>query len=430
MSDFCCLPGKTLKGVVTVPGDKSISHRFVIFSALADGTSRAHNFLTGEDCLSTVEAFRKMGVSVTVSGTECEVIGVGKYGLKAPDGPLYVGNSGTTIRLLAGLLAGQRFDTVLAGDDSLSKRPMDRVIIPLRTMNADISGIGEKNHPPLTVKGRVLKGSVHHERLGSAQVKSALLLAGLYAEGRTIVVEKKRSRDHTERMFDLFGAEFNRDADTLTIFGSSTFKAVQDFVIPGDISSAAFFIVAGLIIPGSDIVLKDVCLNPTRSGIIEVLRQMGAKIDVSEKKGRGEPCGDIRVKHSKLHGVTVADNLLPFLIDEVPILMVACSLAEGRSCIKNASELRVKETDRIMSMTEGLTALGADIKVDGDTLHINGAQEIKGGAEVRSFSDHRTAMSLIVAGLAAQEKVTVKDIECIDISYPKFVQDLNKCLKG
>ncbi|MBN1493933.1 MAG: 3-phosphoshikimate 1-carboxyvinyltransferase [Candidatus Omnitrophica bacterium] len=428
MTDFLCVPGQVLRGHISVPGDKSISHRFVMLASIAHGRSTASNLLTGEDCISTVNAFRSMGVNIKLSGTCCVVDGVGKNGLKAPKEPLFLGNSGTTMRLLSGLLAGQGFDVTLEGDESLAKRPMDRVVLPLRAMEAHIYGIGERINPPLQIKSSRLHGATHVEKLGSAQVKSSLLLAGLYAEGTTTVIEKKRSRDHTERMFDLFGARFTKEGNILKVDGTSSLDAVDDLLIPGDISSAAFFIVAGLIIPGSGLVIRDVCLNPTRIGILDVLKQMGAHIEIKVKRSAGEPCGDISVRHSKLRAVTVSEDRLPFLIDEIPILMVACAFAQGQSCIMNASELRVKETDRIESMATGLRALGAEIAIENDTITIMGKTQLQGDAEVESYDDHRTAMSLIVAGLASEKAVTVKNTGCIAISYPDFVDDLRLSL--
>ncbi|MFC1809622.1 3-phosphoshikimate 1-carboxyvinyltransferase [Candidatus Omnitrophota bacterium] len=429
MTDFCCMPEKKVQGEICVPGDKSISHRFVIFSSIAEGKSCARNMLTGEDCLTTISAFRTMGVTINLSGTSCEIVGVGKYGLKQPEAPLFLGNSGTTMRLLTGLLAGQKFNVILEGDSSLSKRPMDRVVLPLREMKAQITGEGDAICPPLSITGQSLQPIVHNERLGSAQVKSSILLAGLYSKGATTVIEERRSRDHTEKMLEWYGAQFEKKGNSLTIHGSSTLNAVgEDIIIPGDISSAAFFIVAALIIPGSALVIKNVCLNPTRIGILTILKEMGANIEIKNHKKNGEPCGDIVVKYSQLKGVTVKHENLSFLIDEIPILMVACALAEGKSCIEDASELRVKETDRIESMTKGLIGLGADISVDGDTIYINGKKSLKGDVAVMSCDDHRTAMSLIVAGLASEKPVTVKDIDCMSISYPNFINDLAYCL--
>ena len=426
MADYTAEAKKKLRGRIPVPGDKSISHRFVMLSSLAEGTSRAKNILRGEDCVSTMNAFRAMGVRITDTDKECSVSGVGLYGLTEPRDALYLGNSGTTMRLLTGILAGQRFTTVLTGDDSLSRRPMDRVVVPLRQMGAKVTGTGERLTPPLRIEGQPLTGVCHHERIGSAQVKSALLLAGLYAQGQTTVIEEKPSRDHTERMLAAYGAAFTKDGSRLTLDPSAWLTPLDNvFVVPGDISSAAFFIVAALIVPGSEIVLKDVCLNPTRTGLLDVLGRMGADITITEKQSQGEPFGDLLVKTSRLRGTTVPREAQPFLIDELPVLMIACALAEGESVIEQAAELRVKETDRIASMSEGLQAIGAVVAVDGDTVRITGVERLRGGASVMSYGDHRTAMSFIVAGLAAQEPITVRDVQCVQTSYPQFFDHLH-----
>lgn len=427
MDSFVSSRAQCLYGELIVPGDKSISHRFVMFSSLAEGMSVADNILLGEDCQCTMNAFRAMGVKIVDDGTQCRVYGVGKSGLKRPDAPLYLGNSGTTMRLLSGLLAGQAFDVTLTGDASLSQRPMDRVVHPLKTMGARISGVGDRVCPPLCIQGTSLRGMVHHESRGSAQVKSAVLLAGLYADGVTTVVEEKASRDHTERMFLLYNADFSRVGNQLRITGDTLLKAPADVVvIPGDISSAAFFIIAALIVPDSQITLRNVSLNPTRVGLLHVLKDMGANIEICATSDHGEPIGDITVRSSSLRAVTVTKEQLPFFIDEVPILMIACALAHGRSRIEDASELRVKETDRIVSMTDGIRALGGKVFIDGDTIEIKGIETFKGGCTVRSHHDHRTAMAFIIAGLVSQEPVRVDSCECIKTSYPTFFNDLRK----
>jgi len=426
MAHFCVTPAERLRGELTVPGDKSISHRFVMLSSLAEGTSTARNLLMGEDCIGTMNAFRAMGVPITAHTDGTVIVhGVGKCGLQPPAGPLYVGNSGTTMRLMTGLLAGQSFSAILTGDPSLSRRPMDRVVVPLRNMGAQIEGQEARLFPPLHITGKKLHGISHIETLGSAQVKSALMLAGLFADGETTITQVKKSRDHTERMLKLFGVPCAIQGLQIRICGTGQLQAPSEpVVIPGDISSAAFFMVAGLIVPDSLVTLKNVSLNETRTGILTVLQSMGAQIEVQLVDGYNEPRGDITVRTSSLHSTTIPRNLLPFLIDELPILMIACACAQGTSFIEKASELRVKETDRIESMTKGLTALGATVVVTGDDIAITGPTKFRGGLEIESYDDHRTAMSFIIAGLVAEEKLRVNTVECIQTSYPSFFTDL------
>lgn len=405
------------------PGDKSISHRAVMLAALAAGESRFSNFLAAEDCLHTVDAFQKMGVSVTRKQESVTVKGGGLSGLHQPSSELYLGNSGTSMRLLLGILAGQSFEATLTGDPSLSTRPMKRVTDPLRKMGAQISGREDANFAPLVVCGEKLKGISHLNVPASAQVKSAILLAGLYADGETIVKEPKAvSRDHTERILKTFGVPVQ------TINGETRIKKIKELrpvnmQIPGDISSAAFFIVAACILPGADIVIHSVGLNPTRIGILEVLKQMGADIHWKISGKHEEPVGDIHVKSSKLRSVKINGTVIPKIIDELPILMIACALADGESVISDAGELRVKETDRIKSMVAGLRSVGASAKEMEDGCVIQGVKTLKGG-KVSSFADHRTAMSFIIAGLRSEKGIEVDDIDCINTSYPGFFKDL------
>ena len=332
------------------------------------------------------------------------------------------------MRLMTGLLAGQDFSTTLTGDSSLQKRPMDRVINPLRDMGAQLSGVGERMTPPVQIQPAKLKGIQFEETLGSAQVKSAVLLAGLYADGSTTVIERKPFRDHTERMLEMFGVPTIQSDEGITVNGEIELQSIQDARIPGDISSAAFFLVAASIIDGSEVVLKNVSLNKTRTGIIDVLLEMGANLEIKEDKSTrgGEPYGDIYVKSAPLKGVCVSKEQVPRLVDELPVLMVAFSCAEGESSIEDVSELRVKETDRVESMMTGLKAMGVDIAVQDEQMVIKGRESLNGDVSIASFDDHRTAMSFIVAGLKAEKPVRIDSIDCISISYPSFLEDLTR----
>ncbi len=416
-------PASSLKGTLFPPGDKSISHRAVILASISDKKVKITNFLFAEDPLSTVNAFKKMRVPIETDASNVLIVdGVGINGLKAPGTPLDLGNSGTTMRLLMGLLSGQDFDSVLMGDHSLSNRPMGRVIIPLRLMGAEIVGTGDKMTAPIRIMGRKLKGITFDEKIGSAQVKSALLLAGLFAEGKTIVVEHKKSRDHTERMLELFNAPFTVDGNKLIVERADKLEG-KDIVIPSDPSSAAFFIVAASIIPGSEIVMRNVGLNESRIAFIDVLKDMGADISIEEYSGNYEPSGDIFVKYSELRHADILPDSIPYLIDELPILMIAMASADGISKISGASELRVKETDRIKAMAKGLLKIGVDVEELSDGIVITGVgsgNRFKGGVEIESYFDHRIAMSFSVAALNSDKPLSILNSDSVSISYPGF----------
>lgn len=430
MTSITVSDSKTLKGAFCPPGDKSISHRAVMFGALADGESRYTNFLEAEDCLHTLEAFQEMGVSASLEKGKgiIKIKGAGMGGLKAPVKDLYFGNSGTTTRLMLGILAGQRFEVTMTGDDSLSSRPMKRVTEPLKKMGAQIKGRDNGNFAPLTIRGGKLNGIDFDNKLSSAQVKSALLLAGLFAEGSTRVMEKIQSRDHTERFLEAAGANFRKDGDWLVVQKTGKLKPFQAD-IPGDISSAAFFIVGAAMTPGSEVRIEKVSLNATRTGILDVLKRMGAKIKIEVTQQVPEPLGTIEVQGGPLKGTGIAKEEIPSLIDELPILMTAMSIAEGESLISGAEELRVKETDRIHSMVTNLKAVGASIEELPDGCLIRGVERLK-GASVQSFGDHRTAMSLAIANLVMDGSVTIRDTACVSTSFPSFFQHLDRLKKG
>lgn len=433
MESLTVHPTSRLRGTLTVPGDKSISHRALMLGAIASGATVVTRCLDAEDCRATHAAFSAMGVPIHWQGDEVRIEGRGLRGLTAPSRPIDCGNSGTTMRLLLGILAGQSFEATLTGDASLRQRPMARVTQPLRTMGAVIAGPAEANLAPLTIRGGRLTPLTYTLPIPSAQVKSALLLAGLSAEGTTTLVEPVLTRDHTERMLAAMGAAISVIGDpangrTLTIRGGGELAA-QTFHIPGDLSSAAFWLVAAAIVPGSAITVRDVGLNPTRTGLLDVLRAMGARLTVAEPPGQPwEPSGTVTVEHGPLTGTTIGGALIPRLIDELPILMVAAAAAEGRTVIHDAAELRVKETDRVHSMVTNLTTLGARIAVEGDAIVIDGPTRFRGGA-VPSFGDHRTAMALAVAGLLAAGPVTIEDTACIRTSYPAFPDTLRSLVR-
>ncbi|MBI3999430.1 MAG: 3-phosphoshikimate 1-carboxyvinyltransferase [Candidatus Omnitrophica bacterium] len=424
-------PVSKIRGEYTPPGDKSISHRLAMLGALAGGTSKFSHFLNSDDCLRTIQAFEAMGAKFQLAekkfDTDLTVKGVGLSGLVCPRHELDLGNSGTTMRLLLGVLAGQPFKARLTGDRSLCKRPMRRVTGPLRKMGAKINGRDDANFAPLEIHGGSLTGIHWRNEVASAQVKSAILLAGLYAEGETSVGEIIPSRDHTERLLGAFGAPFKKSGLSISVRKAERLNAIE-FLVPGDFSSAAFFIVAALLVPNSDLVIKQVGLNPTRIGLLEVLKTMGANLNYQVTEDRGEPVGEIRMKTSRLTGVTIDKNLIPSLIDELPILMVACALADGASIIRGAEELRVKETDRILSMATGLRAIGGRAEERADGCLIEGVSEFEGGS-VSSYGDHRTAMSFLVAGLCSKRGVLVKDTDCIQTSYPSFQTDLTALIQ-
>ncbi len=394
-----------------------------MFGALAEGKSRFTNFLEAEDCLGTIRAFRSLGISVSLSGHSIEIEGKGLKGLKAPQGELNLGNSGTTMRLLLGILAGQPFEAVLTGDESLISRPMKRVTRPLKQMGAQIKGKEDGNFAPLRIHGGKLKGIDLDNELSSAQVKSAILLAGLFAEGKTRVREKILSRDHTERFLQAMKAPFWREGEWLSVEKADVLTPLEA-KLPGDFSAAAFFITASVLSEGSQLRVKNVGLNPTRAGLIAILKRMGASItEKIEEKGL-EPLGSVTIKGKRLKGVRVSPEEIPAVIDELPILMVALALAEGESLISGAQELRVKETDRIRSMAEGLNALGGKVKELPDGCVIEGVKSFRGG-RVQSYGDHRTAMALAIASLAARGEVTIEGVECVATSYPNFFKDFH-----
>ena len=414
-------PCGPLRGELTVPGDKSISHRAVMLGALASGTTHITGFLMGEDCLSTIECFRKMGVEIEITEDEVIVEGVGLHGLCEPEETLYTGNSGTTTRLLCGILAGQPFTATLNGDASIQKRPMGRVIKPLREMGASIEGKND-NYCPLTLYPSELHGIEYRLPVASAQLKSAILLAGLYAEGQTTVIEPAPSRDHTERMFRALGVEIETEGNTITLDPPEDLHAV-DIAVPGDISSAAFFLVAGAIVPGSELTIKNVGVNPTRTGILDVLREMGADIAESNFRDDAEPVCDLTVRHSRLHGVEIGGSIIPRLIDELPVLAVAAAFAEGETVIRDAQELKVKESNRIAAMVTELTRAGVDVEETDDGMIIRGGKTPR-GASFETYKDHRIAMSLAVLALAAQTSSRINDPEVVSISYPDFFDTL------
>ena len=417
-----------LKGTLTVPGDKSISHRAIMFGSLAEGTTTIHGFLKGADCLSTIDCFRKMGISIEEKEDTIYVHGKGLHGLHKPEETLDVGNSGTTTRLISGILAGQNFDTVLSGDASLNSRPMGRIMKPLSMMGADITSIHDTGCAPLSIKGRSLNAIHYDPPVASAQVKSCVLLAGLYANGKTSVTEPALSRDHTERMLRSFGANIVSDKNTCTITPPETLHG-QHIEVPGDISSAAFFIVAALITPNSEITINNVGINDTRAGILKVCQDMGADITLlNAREEGGEPVADLLVKTSSLRGTIIEGDIIPALIDELPVIALMACFAKGQTIIKDAHELRVKESDRIAIMTENLGAMGADIIDTDDGFIINSRSDntipTLHGASINCSMDHRIAMTFAIAGLNADGETIITDSDCVDVSYPGFFAQL------
>jgi 3-phosphoshikimate 1-carboxyvinyltransferase len=427
MKKLSIKPHNKLQGEIEVPADKSISHRSIIISALAKGSNRVYNFLESEDCLWTLKAYKSLGVNISQSQGSLAIEGKGLYGLKPAKEKLYFGNSGTGFRLSAGVLAGCNFNSELSGDESLCRRPMSRITKPLRQMGAKITGKDDGNLPPLKIKQSKLKGISYVSPVASAQIKSSILLAGLFAGGTTSVREPYKSRDHTENMLKSFGADIAVDNLEVRIKPQNELKS-RDIIIPGDISSAAFFLVAALITKNSSLMLKDIGLNKTRTGIIDILKQMQAKIRViNERIDNVEALADIEVKSSVLKPFVIEKDMLPRLIDEIPILMVAASQAEGVSIIKDADELRVKETDRIESMSLGLRKMGVKLTIENNDVYIEGPTDLK-AAEIDSFADHRTAMSFLVAGLLAKGETTVNNTDCIDTSFPGFYEKIMSIL--
>jgi 3-phosphoshikimate 1-carboxyvinyltransferase len=412
-------PLTSLATTINVPGDKSISHRSVLIGAIAEGITDIENFLPGQDCLSSVRCIRQLGIKVEeLSPTHLQVHGRGPHGLTEPDDYLDVGNSGTTIRLISGILAGQNFFSVLTGDESIRRRPMARVAEPLRQMGAQVWGRSEGRYAPLAIRGGNLQGINYVTPVASAQIKSALLLAGLFAKGETVVTEPALSRDHTERMLQAFGA--NIQTHGLSTMISTSAMTAQPVIVPSDISSAAFFLVAGAIIPGSRITVTRVGLNPTRTGILEVLAQMGAQVSITNQQdSSGELIGDITVEGQGLQGVVIGGNLIPRLIDEIPVLAVAAAVAQGTTVIRDAAELKVKESNRLRAVTTELTRFGADIQETGDGLIIKGRASFNGSV-CETYHDHRIAMACALMGLISSGPTVIRGSECIDISFPDF----------
>ncbi|HEY7531963.1 MAG TPA: 3-phosphoshikimate 1-carboxyvinyltransferase, partial [Nitrospiraceae bacterium] len=409
MASLTITPGSPLKGTISVPGDKSVTHRAIILTALANGVSTISNYCRGEDCLHTLQACRSLGVRIDESPMELHVHGKGLWGLSEPAGPIDCGNSGTGIRLLTGLLAGQDFFTLLTGDESIRRRPMGRVVKPLRDMGATIAGRKGGELAPLAITGSKLRAVAYASPVASAQVKSSLLLAALYAQGTTTITEPRLSRDHTERMFQYLGIPLRREGTMLSLTGRPAvgWNAVSDLVVPGDLSAAAFLMVGASIVPGSNVSIKGVGINPTRTGLVDVLTMMGADIQLSNQREQaGEPVADIRVKSAPLHGVTIGPDLIPRTIDEFPILCVAAAVAQGETVISGAEELRVKESDRIATMTAELRKMGADMTETPDGMRIRGIGKAQGNGRLsattgRSHGDHRVAMALAIAALTA-----------------------------
>lgn len=418
---------RRLRGRIRVPGDKSISHRAIMLGSLARGTTEISGISNGQDCIKTAQAFQKMGIKIEGLDTQYLVIhGRGLSGLAMPKEILDVGNSGTTMRLLTGILAGQNFSCSITGDKYLRTRPMGRIIEPLSRMGARISG-RKGNLAPLEIAGQALSAISYHSSIPSAQVKSSILLASLYASSQTMVSEPVKSRDHTERMLKYLGADIQLDGLKVTIQGRKELMA-RKIRVPGDISSAAFFIGACLIIPGSDITISNVGVNPTRMGAVKVLRDMGAQIEVKNpREDNLEPYGDIWVRTSKLRSINIGGDIVPSLIDEIPVLAVVATQASQKTTIRDARELRVKETDRIKALVTNLAKMGAEIEELNDGIVINGPRRLR-GAEVSSFWDHRIAMAMVVAGLIAEGETTVFNTECINTSFPEFMETLNRLI--
>ena len=434
MASLTITPAGPLKGTIAVPGDKSITHRAIILSALAEGDSVISSYCRGEDCLNTMRAFQAMGIQIEERPEQLRVRGKGFWGLTEPAQPLDCGNSGTGIRLLAGLLAGQDFFTILTGDESIRRRPMGRVVKPLREMGATIAGRKGGELAPLALTGSRLRGLTYASPVASAQVKSSLLLAGLYAEGTTRVSEPRKSRDHTERLFRYFGIPVQEDGSTVAIQGRpSVGWAGKPVVVPSDLSAAAFFIVGATLVPGSDVMITSVGINQTRTGILEILTEMGANIQILNRRDEaGEPVADLRVRAASLHGVRIGAERIPQTIDEFPILCVAAALAEGKTEITGASELRVKESDRIATMATELRKMDAAAEETKDGLIIQGLGNTKStrlrGAVCTSYGDHRVAMAMAIAGLAAEGDTKIQDTDCIETSFPGFESKLLELL--
>ncbi|MCM3610943.1 3-phosphoshikimate 1-carboxyvinyltransferase [Planococcus sp. MERTA32b] len=416
----------SLKGTITVPGDKSISHRSIMFGAIASGTTTVEGFLLGADCLSTISCFRKLGVEIDLDGSQVTINSKGIGGWKEPDEVLDTGNSGTTTRLMLGLLASAPFHSVVAGDESIAKRPMKRIVDPLRLMGADIRGRSNGQFTPLAIQGKRLAAINYTLPVASAQVKSAILLAALHADGKTSIEEPVATRDHTEIMLRHFGADINRHGNIIEVAGGQTLSA-RHVDVPGDISSAAFLIGAALITPESEIRLKNVGTNPTRTGILDVIGQMGADFDIEEKQTDGERSADLVIRSSLLNGIEIGGSLIPRLIDEIPIIALIATQCQGTTVIKDAEELRVKETDRITAVVDELSKMGADITATEDGMIINGPSALN-GADMKTYGDHRLGMMAAAAALVASGPVTIDDQDCIAVSYPGFFEHLNRLI--
>ena len=428
--ELCSITG--LKGRVTVPGDKSISHRCIMFGSIADGVTEVRNFLEGADCLATIRCFRSMGIEIEEKNTTVIVHGKGLHGLSAPDSILDVGNSGTTTRLLSGILAGQPFESKLSGDESLNSRPMKRIMDPLTQMGAHISSILRNGCAPLYIAPSTLHGIHYDSPVASAQVKSCILLAGLYAEGETSVTEPSLSRNHTELMLREFGADIRTTHALNSTEATASIRPCgrlfgQKITVPGDISSAAYFIAAGLIVPDSEILIENVGINPTRAGILKVCEDMGGNITLlNERTEGGEKIADILVKTSSLHGITIDGDIIPTLIDEIPVIAVMAAAAEGTTIIKDAEELKVKETDRIETVTDNLKAMGCNVTPTADGMIITGGK-LK-GASIHTLLDHRIAMAFSIAALVAEGNTKILDSKCVDVSYPTFYDTFEQLL--
>lgn len=419
---------KQIGGSIEVPGDKSISHRAVMFGAIAQGKTEISNFLNGEDCIATLNCFRQMGVAIEEIDGKIIVHGNGLSGLKEPQDVLDMGNSGTTTRLLLGILSGQPFYSVLSGDSSLNNRPMSRVSEPLRLMGARLWGREDDKKLPMAIRGGELQGIEYELPVASAQVKSALILAALQAKGQTVLTGKIQSRDHTEKMLSQFGVQLEVSDQRISITGGQTLKSSSVFV-PGDISSAAFFISLCLIIPNSELVIQNVGLNETRTGILDVVKAMGGNITIEPVNTDGEPYGNIIIKSSSLQGTIIEGEIIPRLIDEIPIIALMATQAEGTTVIKDAEELKVKETDRILAVVTELKKLGADIEPTDDGMIIHGKSKLHGG-KVDSYGDHRMGMMLAIASFITSDPVYLENPDCIQVSYPNFFDSLNKIIKN
>ena len=408
-----------MRGEIAVPGDKSISHRSIMLGSIARGVTTVRGFLRGEDNISTLNAFRAMGVEVSDDGETLRIEGKGLHGLAEPTDILDCGNSGTSMRLMTGLLAGQRFFSVLTGDRYLRNRPMKRVLEPLGRMGGTIYGRAGGDRAPLAIVGRELSAISYASPVASAQVKSSIMLAGLYASGDTTITEPHVSRDHSERMFRYFGADIRLLPGGVLVRGGRELQG-REIMVPGDISSAAFFIVAALIVPGSELLIRGVGINPTRTGILDILSAMGADIELLDSREvSGEPVADLLVRGSRLRGIEIGGDVVPRAIDEFPVICVAAAMAEGRTVVREAAELRVKETDRIAAMAANLRKAGVDVLETEEGMEIEGSGRLAGGC-FESFGDHRIAMSMLVAGLAAEGEITVNDVDCIATSFPNF----------